>query len=249
MSAGHHSFEDPLKLLPRALTKLYSMWVRVAYPFAHLGRNASIHYTCDLQNTGLMEIGDSVTVHKDVWLHSQLSPKNKGEPVLVIGNYCFIGRRCHISAKNRIQIERGVMLAASVLIQDHGHAYNDITVPIRDQGVAEGGKIRIGEGCWIGQGAAIICDSGELTLGRNCVVGANAVVTRSAPPCSVLSGNPARIVKQFDPAKGAWVLGSSRPVETEAAKAQQASLQSVAKPSEPLGTSEGERGAQTLNRN
>ena len=248
MSPDRYRFEDPLRLLPGALTKLYTTWVVATYPFAHLGKKISFHYTCDLWNTGLMDVGESVTMHKDVWLHAHLSPENRGGPVLVIGDYCFIGRRSHIAAKNLIHIERGVMLAASVLIQDYGHAFNDITVPIRDQGVAEGGKIRIGEGCWIGQGAAIICDNGELTLGRNCVVAANAVVTRSAPPYSVLSGNPARIVKQFDPARGAWVLGSSRPVETEAAKAQQASLQSVARPSELLGTSEGERGAQILNR-
>ena len=241
-------FEDPLGLFSRALTKLYTLWVRSTHPFASLGKGVSFHYTCDLHNTGLMQIGDLLTVHKDVWLHAHLSPENKSEPVLVIGHYCFIGRRSHISSKNSIVIERGVMLAASVLIQDHGHAYSDITVPIRDQGVAEGGRIRIGEGSWIGQGAAIICDSGELTLGRNCVVAANAVVTRSAPAYSVLSGNPARIVKQFDPAKGAWVLGSSRPVETEAAKAQQASLPSGAKPAEPLGTPAAEPAAQAPSR-
>ena len=222
-------FEDPLWLIPRALTKLNSVWVRATHPFVSLGKGVSIHYTCDLCNTGLMKIGDLLTVHKDVWLHAHCAPENQGEATLVIDDYCFIGRRSHISAKNLIHIERGVMLAASVLIQDHGHAFNDITMPIRDQGVAEGGKIRIGEGCWIGQGAAVICDSGELTLGRNCVVAANAVVTRSAPPYSILSGNPARIVKQFDPVKGTWVLGSSRPVETESTRSQGVPLASSAK--------------------
>jgi acetyltransferase-like isoleucine patch superfamily enzyme len=40
------------------------------------------------------------------------------------------------------------------------------------------------------------------------------VVTRSAPPYSVLSGNPAMIVRQFDPVKQAWVLGSVRSAES-----------------------------------
>jgi len=211
-------FKDPLSLIPRALTKLYTIWVSLAYPFASKGRKISIHYTCDLHNTGLIELGNLVTMHKDVWLHATLSAENRGEPVLLIGDRCFIGRRSHIAAKNCIHIECDVLIAAGVLVQDHGHAFGNVSMPIRDQGFAEGGRIRIGQGCWIGQGSAIICDSGELTLGRNCVVGANAVVTRSAPPYSVLSGNPARIVKQFDPVKGTWVLGSSRPVETEATK-------------------------------
>jgi acetyltransferase-like isoleucine patch superfamily enzyme len=168
-----------------------------------------------------MEIGDYVTVHKDVWLHAHRSAKDKGGPVLSIGDHCFIARRSHISAKNHIEIESNILLAASVLIQDHGHNFSNIDVPIGDQGTADGGTVRIGQGCWIGQGAAIICDSGELTLGRNCVVGANAVVTRSASPYSVLSGNPARIVKQFDTVKGVWVLGASRQVEAGPAKAPQ----------------------------
>lgn len=215
MPSGERSsrvdFEDPLRLVPRALTKLYSIWVSAAYPFASLGKKVSFHYTCDLHRTGLIEIGDSVTVHKDVWLHASMYAEKKGEPVLIIGDHCFIGRRSHISAKNRIHIERDVLIAASVLIEDHGHDFSDLTLAIKDQGVTEGGKIRIEQGCWIGHGAAIICDKGELVLGRNSVVGANAVVTRSCPPYSVLSGNPARVVKQYDAVKGAWVLGSSTP--------------------------------------
>ena len=41
------AIEDPLKLLPRSLTKLHSIWVSLPYPFASKGHNLSIHYTCD----------------------------------------------------------------------------------------------------------------------------------------------------------------------------------------------------------
>jgi acetyltransferase-like isoleucine patch superfamily enzyme len=209
-------FEDPLNLVSRTLTYLFTKWVRLAYPFASLGRKVSIHYSCDLGNTGLIQMGDSVTVHKDVWLHAHPTPNRPPEPVLIIDDHCFIARRSHISARNRIHIEREVILAASVLIEDHSHAYDDPNLPIGEQGVNEGGRIRIGQGCWLGQNAAIICNSGELTLGRNCVVAANAVVTKSAPPYSVLSGNPARIVKQYDPVTQRWVLGAGAPVVSSA---------------------------------
>jgi acetyltransferase-like isoleucine patch superfamily enzyme len=94
---------------------------------------------------------------------------------------------------------------------DHNHAFEDVTVPIALQGTTKGGTIRIEAGCWIGFGAAIVCNEGELVIGRNSVVGVNSVVTRSIPPYSVVSGNPARVVKQFDPMKGKWVLGSIAP--------------------------------------
>ena len=96
----------------------------------------------------------------------------------------------------------------------YSHAYQDVHVPINDQGVTEGGRTRIGQGCWIGAGAAIICPKGELTLGHNCVVGANAVVTRSFPPCCVVAGNPAMAIKQYDFAGQIWVRGSLRSPET-----------------------------------
>jgi acetyltransferase-like isoleucine patch superfamily enzyme len=45
-------------------------------------------------------------------------------------------------------------------------------------------------------------------IGRGSVVGANSLVCRSVPAHSVVAGNPARLVKQYDPLKKMWVLGS-----------------------------------------
>jgi acetyltransferase-like isoleucine patch superfamily enzyme len=212
--------EDPLRVISRTLTKVYTLWLSATYPFASRGRNLSIHYTCDLQRpmAHRIKLGNSVLIAKDVWLSVFVPLEENGEPVIIVDDGCIIARRAQISAKNCIHLERDVLLSPSVLIQDHSHAYQDVTLPIKEQGATEGGRIRIGQGCWIGQGAAIICNKGELILGRNCVVAVNAVVTRSFPPYSVISGNPARVVSQFDPVKGVWVLGSSRPGDIEPAK-------------------------------
>jgi len=125
----------------------------------------------------------------------------------VVDDNCIVAFGSIISAKNRIHLERDVNVAQQVLIMDHNHAYEDIEVPIVKQGITEGGRIRIGEGSWIGHGAAILCSRGELTIGRHCVVAANSVVTRSIPDYSVVFGIPATIIRQYDPETRAWRMG------------------------------------------
>jgi len=203
--------EDPLRLISRGLTKLFSWWVGLTYPFAGRGCRLSVHYTCDLPRPKAhrVKLGNSVLMMKDAVIDVVAPDGQDGEPAVIVDDDTQIGYRCLVSAKNCIHIERDVIMAQSVLIMDHDDA---------PRGLTPGGRILIGQGSWIGQGAAIICTAGELVLGRNCVVGANAVVTRSFPPNSVVFGNPARVIKQFDQTKDAWVLGSILGVESGAAK-------------------------------
>lgn len=199
--------EDPLRLLARIPTALYSMWVRATYPFASVGRGLEVHYTWDFRRylAHRVKLGNSVSIGKDVHMGVYAPNGENGEAMIVVEDGCVIQRRCQISAKNRIHIESDVVVSASVLIMDHNHAFEDLTRPIKKQGITLGGKIRIEQGCWIGFGAAIVCNQGELILGRNSVVAANALVTKSCPPHSVLVGNPARIARYFDRTKDSWI--------------------------------------------
>lgn len=211
--------EDPLTSLGRVISKLYSWWVAAIYPFASRGSRLTIHFPfrLDRREANQITLGNSVTIGKDAWLNTV--GVNNDEVKIVIGDNCNIGARDIFSARNSIYIERDVMIATSVLIQDHHHAYEDINLPISQQGVTPGGRIRIGQGSWIGQGAAIVCNEGELVIGANCVIGSNALVTRSFPPYSVIVGNPARLARQFNPSKGAWVGGEAGRVNaTEASR-------------------------------
>ncbi|HTT22813.1 MAG TPA: acyltransferase [Candidatus Sulfotelmatobacter sp.] len=198
----------------RAMTKLFSLWVSATYPFESRGANLSIHYTTLLSRriAPAIKLGNSVMIRKDAWINTFDISEGDGEPKIIIDDNTLIGARDVISAKNAIHIEHDVIIGTSVLIQDHNHAYEDISLPIKAQGLTPGGKIRIEQGCWIGQGAAIVCNQDELVIGRNSVIAANALVTKSFPPYSVIVGNPARLARQFDTAKGVWVGGTGRPV-------------------------------------
>ncbi len=201
--------EDPLAVSSRFRNKLHSLWLAWTYPFASIGKKVSVHFSCDLPRSRAryIRIGNRVALGREVWLNiPNVSICN--EPAIIIEDGCGIGRRSVISAKNQIHIMRNTIFAPSVLIMDHNHDFEDVTVPIARQPMTPGGTIRIEEGCWIGFGAVIMCSRGELVIGRGSVVGANSVVSRSVPAYSVVAGNPAKIVKQYDPEKKIWVLGS-----------------------------------------
>jgi acetyltransferase-like isoleucine patch superfamily enzyme len=207
-------FEDPLSIFPRMAIKLNTWWMKTTYPFANFGHRVSIHRPCDIWRAGarFVYLGDDVYLAPDVWLN--VVPGTEDSTLkITLGRGCKIGRRSTISARNSISLGEDVLLAPAVLIMDHNHEYSDPNVPIHEQGVTPGGRIVIGRNCWLGYNSVIFCGHGELSLGQNSVVGANAVVTRSFPPFSVIAGNPARLIKRYDEASGQWVRVVSQPVE------------------------------------
>lgn len=205
--------EDPLSLFPRGLRKLFSTWVSRTYPFASIGRRVSFHFTCKLsrQRSCRISLGNSVTIGPNAWLNVATEDPT-GAPTIVIDDGCQISDGSIISAKNRVHLEPFVNIAQQVLILDHNHAYEDLELPIIRQGITAGGAIRIGEGSWLGHGAAVICSRGDLTIGRHCVVSANSVVTTSVPDYCVVFGNPATIIRHYDPEKRAWRMGAPKRV-------------------------------------
>jgi acetyltransferase-like isoleucine patch superfamily enzyme len=200
--------DDPLDLLWKVPRKIYSTWIKLTFPFASIGHNVSFHHTSKVYRprASRISLGNFVSLREYAWL-SVATEDPKGEPTIVLEDNCHVGFGSIISAKNRIHLERDVLIGQMVLVLDHNHAYEDINVPIINQGVTEGGRIRIGQGTWIGHGACIICPRGELRIGRNCVIAANSMVMRSIPDNSVAAGYPATIIRQYDPEKKAWRPG------------------------------------------
>jgi acetyltransferase-like isoleucine patch superfamily enzyme len=204
---NHVPFEDPLSWVPDILTKLWTIWLRTTYPFNRFGKDVSIHYTCDVRRciAKNISIGDDVILAKGVRLNVP-EPGSALKPTLVIGDHCSIGRYATISAKNYVRLEEWVGLAAHSFVTDHNHVYEDLTVPICNQGTTDGGTVIIERNCWLGYGSAVVAGTRKLVLGQTSVVGANALVTHSHPAYSVLIGNPAQVVKKYDPVSGKWIL-------------------------------------------
>ena len=98
-----------------------------------------------------------------------------------------VGRFSVIAARAEVIIGPGTRMADWVTVRDHEHKYDpDLgmspTTWIVDRVVLE-------ERVWMGSKATV---TAGVHLGAMCAVGANAVVTKSAPPGTVLGGVPAR---------------------------------------------------------
>jgi len=201
--------EDPLLLLADLCTKLRTLWMRATYPFARFGQGVSLHYSCDIRRSAAdrIQIGNSVYIAPQVWLNIP-ERGTAAAAAIIVDDGCKIGRRCMISAKNLVHLENDVLLGPSVLITDHSHQFLDLELPIHTQGLTPGGTVRIERNCWLGHGAAVVCTSGDLVVGRNSIVGANAVLTSSVPPFSVVVGSPARVVRRYDAKLERWVKAS-----------------------------------------
>ena len=130
------------------------------------------------------------------------------------GGGIVVGARSDIGERNRIDgdvvIGEAVLFGPDNYISSEDHRFEDICVPVMDQGCHSPRKnghseLSIGDGSWVGCHCAIV---GDVHIGRHCVVGANSVVTRDVPDYCVVAGVPARIVKRFDPEAGEWVCGA-----------------------------------------
>ncbi len=111
--------------------------------------------------------------------------------VLSIGREVIFGHHCTLASRESLIIGDDSLLAEMVSVRDHDHRFDQLDVPIREQG-ADSAPVVIGRNVWIGAKATIVKG---VTIGDNAIIGANAVVTRDIPANAIAVGIPARVIK------------------------------------------------------
>ena len=154
------------------------------------------------QNPDTLHFGKGVAIGKySYFLPLKRFRGTEYTPSIVIGDGCGIGIRNSFAAIDRIEIGNQVLFAGYVHITDHSHGYEDPDTPISRQPLVSKGPVVIEDQCWLGFGCEVL--SG-VHIGKHSVVAARAVVTKDVPPYCVVAGNPARIVKRYNPESGRW---------------------------------------------
>jgi len=151
-------------------------------PDVKLGRNVRLHGFVNLYGC---EIGDDVKIGTFVEIQKGVK----------------IGNRCKISSHTFIC--EGVTLEDEVFV-GHNVTFTNDRYPRASnengelQTEADWACIRtlVKRGASIGSGATLLCG---ITIGENAMIGAGSVVTRDVPPDTVVTGNPARVVKSLVP--------------------------------------------------
>jgi len=166
--------------------------------FRQIGHKSGIIKPLRIIGAQYISIGCGVTIDKFVYLYAL---DTKKEPEIRIDDNARIGHYCHIVALDKVHIERDVLIGDRVYIGDNNHNYKDISCPVSEQGVSSKATTVIGAGSWIADGVVIISSK----VGKNCVIGANSVVTQDIPDYSVVVGNPAKIIKYYDPLTEKWI--------------------------------------------
>ncbi|MGL4306006.1 MAG: acyltransferase [Mycobacteriaceae bacterium] len=194
---------DQAKFLTRAslkwvlANKAYTPWYLVRYyrlakfklanphvilrGMVFLGKNVEVHSTPDLSR---LEIGR--------WVHiGDGNAIRCHEGSLRIGDKVVFGKDNVVNTYLDIEIGASTLVADWCYICDFDHKMDDVTMPIKDQGIIKG-PVRIGPDTWVSAKVTILRHT---IIGRGCVLGAHAVVKGSIPDYSIAVGAPAKVVK------------------------------------------------------
>ena len=128
----------------------------------------------------LAYVGKDVNIEKGAIITSSME----------IGDRSGVGINAKMHGK--VVIGKDVMMGPECIIYTQNHAFNDITIPMCEQGSSEEKPVTIGDDVWIG-GRVIILPG--VNVGSHSIIGAGAVVTKDVPEYAIVGGNPAKVIK------------------------------------------------------
>ncbi|HET6869856.1 MAG TPA: acyltransferase [Solirubrobacteraceae bacterium] len=164
--------------------KVWTRWL--SREFRSIGPGSVVWLPCSIFGV------ENISLGRDVHLGPGCRMGTLRGAELTIGDGCeIVGGSSFFALTEGIEIGRSVLMAWNVQIYDALHASQDRDKPIREQGLTRGGRVRVGDGAWLGANVVVLPG---VTIGRNAVIGANAVVTKDVPDHATAVGVPAAVI-------------------------------------------------------
>jgi len=177
------------------------LWIRwIVNPFFHKkGKGAVIRSKArlDVFPWNRFEIGTLTTIEDFALI-------NNGSGDVLLGDRVRVGVGSVILGP--VTMGNGAGLGQHVFVAGFNHSYEDATKNSSNQPLQIKPTV-IEEEAHVSANAVVVAG---IRIGRRSQVGAGSVVTKDVPPFSIVAGNPARVIRQFDFDKNEWVKVSAK---------------------------------------
>ncbi len=171
------------------------LWVRLfVNPFVHKrGKDSKIRRRSriDVFPWNRFEIGRLTTIE-------DFCTVNNGSGNVILGDRVRIGIGSVVIGP--ITMGNGSGLGQNVFVSGFNHGFSDASKNSSIQPL-DIRPVVIEEDAHIGANSVVLAG---IRIGRRSQIGAGSVVTKDIPPFSVAVGNPARVIKQYNPETGIW---------------------------------------------
>lgn len=171
------------------------LWVRwFLNPLKHKkGKGATIRRNSriDVFPWNKFEVGDLTTIES-------FCTVNNGSGNVILGDRVRVGIGSVVIGP--VTMGNGSGLGQHVFVSGFNHGYADGTKNSSQQALDIRPTV-IEEEAHIGANSVVLAG---VTIGKRCQIGAGSVVTKDIPPFSIAVGNPAKVIKQYNPETGTW---------------------------------------------
>lgn len=180
------AFDSLISYLPGNIGIILRAWL-IRKKLKSIGMNPSIGMGVIITGGSGIRVGNCFTIMR----HSALYAHD-GE--ITIGDNVSINTNVSIGAADNglIVIGNNVIIAQNVVLRASDHRYENIDIPIVNQGHT-GGRIIVEDDVWIGANVVVTRNT---RIGCHSIVAAGAIVTKDVEPYSIVGGVPAKLIRK-----------------------------------------------------
>ena len=178
--------------LIRLLKRKFNTWIfKIKYfPFISLGKSVYVEERVKMKQFWINKQKMKIILKDFSYIKNDVIIQGSGK--FILGKRAYISSYSVIGVNELIEIKDNVMIADNVTIRDTDHTYDDISIPMINQGIKTSPVI-IENNVWIGHGVTI---TKGVCIGEGSIVAAGSVVNKNIPKFSIVGGIPGKVIKE-----------------------------------------------------
>lgn len=170
------------------------------WAYARFGAQSIVVPPARIERPDLIEVGHGVLIHEHAWLVVRDGPD--GTPGrLTIGDGTVINRFVKVVCFGSVTIGPGSILGDHAYVSDVEYEPGHGDLHPEHRPLTQPAAVVIEPGAALGVGVVV---KPGVTIGERAYVGAGSIVASDVPARSLAIGQPARVVRRYDPERDTW---------------------------------------------